>query len=161
MGHFEVAALKILVVLSQWYPHADFFTVRKTEEIQTCDSQEYSSYYNTWKIFGGKDCHVWGGWWCEETSSFLLIMWQHVVDEEGWRLHVIDHLSGDLCSLVSRTHFIVWFTRQCFNGCLLCGDRTSCWRCFGKKGSQHSCLVTQSKEANICASIMETQTKLI
>jgi hypothetical protein len=31
---------------------------------------------------------------------------------------------------------------------------------FGKKGSQHSCLVTQSKEANICASIMEFKTIL-
>ena len=37
----------------------------------------------------------------------------------------------------------------------------TCLRCFGKKGSQHSCLETQSKEANICASIMEIQTIFI
>jgi hypothetical protein len=36
----------------------------------------------------------------------LLIMWQHVVDEGRWRFHVVCHLSGGLCSLVS-WYFIV------------------------------------------------------
>jgi hypothetical protein len=104
--------------------HADFFTVRKTEESnysnvwQQCLHHKY-----IWKTFGGKDCHVWGDEWCEETSFFLLIMWQHVVDERRWRFHVICHLSGGLCSLAS-WNLIFSLHVNASMQCLSCGDRT-------------------------------------
>jgi len=134
-------------------------------------SERLRKIWNVWPqgihhIFHLED--LWGqrlsclGWSVVWGNEFFFFCWScgnmWLAREGGWRLHVIGQFSDGLCSLVS-WNFWFQFTRQCFNGCLLCGDRTHiCSRCFGKKGSQHSCLETQSKEANICASIMEIQT---
>jgi hypothetical protein len=91
-------------------------------------------------------------------------MWQHVVDEEGGRLrlYVIGHFSDGLCSSVNWNFIFLDSHVNASMVYLSCGDRIHfSLRCFGKKGSQHSCLETQSKEANICASIMEIQTNFI
>lgn len=82
MGHFEVAALKILVVLSHSDTHADFFTVRKTEEISNMQLARVIHHILTlgrsleakivmFEVVDGVRKRV----------LFLLIMWQHVVDK--------------------------------------------------------------------------------
>jgi hypothetical protein len=59
MGHFEVVIFESNFENND--SHADFFTVRKTEEIIIVNVwQQCLHHKHIWKIFGGKDYHVWG-----------------------------------------------------------------------------------------------------
>lgn len=62
-------------------PCADFFTVRKTEGNSKRVAARQFIIYFIREIFGGKDCHVWGDEWYEETS-FLFV--DHVATC-GWQ----------------------------------------------------------------------------
>jgi hypothetical protein len=101
------------------------------------------------------------GWWVMWENEFSFFV-DHVATC-GWQekgMTLLCHL------LILRRFLFVGKLESLFS---ICTSMLQCfiffvvieWHvkdAFGKKGSQHSCLETQSKEANICASIMEMKT---
>lgn len=160
MGYFEVVVIMILVVVMMMIPMQTFLLserLRKSKKRVTSNGIRHIYFHLedlrrqrlsclSWLVMWGNESffvdHVATcGWWREMTPSCYrsILRWSLFVGKSNNNLFDL-HVNALMDVFLVVT------------------EHTHCWRCFGKKGSQHSCLETQSKEANICASILEIQT---
>jgi len=68
-------------ILKWWYLCRLFYCQKDWGKFKTCGRKAFIIYFIR-EIFGGKDCHVWGDEWYEETS-FLFV--DHVATCGWWR----------------------------------------------------------------------------